>query len=122
MMARDDMDDLTPLDARNSLLLERPNTEGKMTAFSHKSSNSLDRNAVRAESPDRYATAEAGYRPPVAPSGGPLFRALTPTTENDVRASMGGGFHDMQPTLPSVGPQYGNRYRPTFGNGGYRGF
>lgn len=121
MQARD-LDDLTPLDARNSLLLERPNTEGKMSSFSHMSTNSLDKEPVRVESPDRYVAAEEGYRPPVAPSGGPLFRPMTPTTVNDVRASMGHGFQDRQPTLPNVLPHYGQAYQPSFGGGGYRGF
>ncbi|KFH47292.1 Flavin carrier protein-like protein [Hapsidospora chrysogenum ATCC 11550] len=52
-----DMDDLTPLDARNSLLLGRPQSEGKISkAYSHKSADSLDRDPVRPASPDRGIT------------------------------------------------------------------
>lgn len=126
-----DMDDLTPLDARNSLLLGRPQSEGKISkAYSHKSAESLDREPVRPASPDRWVAAEEGYHPPMAPSGGPLFRPMTPTTERDVRASMGQGFQPRQPTLPNVWrPQYGVQqeqeqqpYQPSFGAGVYRGF
>lgn len=103
-------DDLTPLDARNSLLLDRVDTSGKMSAMSMRSSNSLGNDPVRPVSVDRYE--DVTYRPPVAPSGGPMFRPMTPTTENDLQNNQMAGF-GRQPTLPIVNP-----YSGTYG---YRG-
>lgn len=72
-----DTDDLTPLDARNSLLLDRPGSEGKVSMFSV--ANSLEKEPVRSTSPDRFAgPMERGFQSPLAPPGGPLHRFLTP--------------------------------------------
>lgn len=118
-----DVDDLTPLDARNSLLLERPGAEGKMSTFSIVNRNSLSNPPVRANSPDRYMAAEEGYnRPSLAPPGGPLFRFLTPAPHHGHSNSVDSqqsdnGYRQPQPVDP-----YGQSYMPSYGNGGgYRG-
>lgn len=122
------MDDLTPLDARNSLLLERPDTQGHKSSFSHGSVESLNMGPMRTESPDRFVGDGGYHRAPVAPSGGPLFRPLAPTTDGDVRGSMGqpydvgGPYDNRQPAMPSYTP-YGHAYQGSYGGGGgYRGF
>lgn len=135
-------DTLTPLDARNSLLLDRPKTE----SLSGSDSLSISKIGFAAEtkeiprpsSPERYS--QAGSNPMFAarPQSGNSFRPLTPNTplpgpnasrENLVLgvAPIGGG--DMrQPTLPNVGgynaQAQGTRgytnpgLRPGYGQGG----
>ncbi|KAF4123921.1 Transient receptor potential (TRP) ion channel [Geosmithia morbida] len=98
-----DADDLTPLDARNSLLLERfPTNKSKMSNDSE-SISSLNKAPVRPASREYYMAAQEPYDyrrtntpTPVAPSGGPLFRTMTPTTDNDLRPGVGPGVQQQQ--------------------------
>ncbi|KAK0392667.1 hypothetical protein NLU13_2162 [Sarocladium strictum] len=115
-----DMDDLTPLDARNSLLLDRDHKE-KNSMFSITSTgHEKDPAMVLAEAPDRYAsTAEEGSMLPGhartgsnssynshlrVGSGGQPYRPLTPVGSNDAKQSLMGNAAPpgmaRQPTLP----------------------
>lgn len=119
-MQQQDADDLTPLDARNSLLLERFDTGGKASAMSNESSYSLYKDPVRSASPDRYVAPSEGYRPPMAPSGGPVFRPMTPTMESGIR-------HNLDPDPGSYGrgpafPPVASRYGASYNGGGYRDY
>lgn len=119
------MDDLTPLDARNSLLLDRPDTEGKISTFSAFGRNSLNQDPVRPNSPDRYMAAEEGIRPPLAPPGGPLFRFLTPTpSHHGPSGSMDSTYNYGGHQQPHAVSTYGHtRASSSYGSGGgYRGF
>lgn len=126
------MDNLTPLDARNSLLLDRPRTGGETSMFSV-SSTFNEKSGARPNSQPRYTVpAEDALRPMQAPSRGPTYRALTPTAPGDAsqRLMQGAaplGYMDArQPTLPDMGQssqgyqgQYGAAYR--YPSGGYQG-
>ncbi|KAK2592868.1 hypothetical protein QQS21_009435 [Conoideocrella luteorostrata] len=120
-----DMDNLTPLDARNSLLLDRaPLPEKSMFAAS---TDLNEKGHLRTESAERYYPIGGEMRPPVAPSGGPMYRPLTPTMANDSQNLLDGaapiGVLHQQPTVPSVGREYSGAYRPSYGygNGAYKG-
>lgn len=118
-----DVDDLTPLDARNSLLLDRPGSEGKMSMFSVASSRSLNKEPMRPVSPDRFvAPSERGFPSPMAPPGGPLHRFLTPAAPHHAHSgSMESdlGFRPQPRVTSSVyAPAYAT---PSYGGGGYRG-
>lgn len=85
---------------------------------------------------DRYYPLRDGLRPPPAPSGGPMYRPLTPTrAPNDTQGLMDSAepmaVGGRQPLLPTVegqygggggGASYGNGYDNGYGhgNGGYR--
>lgn len=126
-----DMDNLTPLDARNSLLLDRPRpgAQGSMLSVS---SDLKEKSMGRPDSPERYYPGGDALRPPVAPSGGLPYRPLTPTMPNDgTQALVGGaapiGMGGRQPTLPTIEREYrgpygqGYGYGNGYGNGAYRG-
>ncbi|KAH9243450.1 hypothetical protein K456DRAFT_1717012 [Colletotrichum gloeosporioides 23] len=109
-----DMDTLTPLDARNSLLMDRKDPEHG-TTFSM--SSVPEKKGGRPESPDAYLGA-AGHAP---------YHPLTPNTPynnpNESRDNLVLGaapIADRNPTLPNVGggPGYQGGYG---GGGGYRG-
>jgi hypothetical protein len=103
---RNTMDDLTPLDARNSLLMNGAHHGKSISLTSIKRPNSLDSPAVRAETPTGYGDGNT-FMPPIAPSGGPLYRPMTPTMATDLPGSQMYG-HRRQTTLPDVelgGPQ-----------------
>ena len=109
-------DTLTPLDARNSLLLDRPGSGQSRTALAIPKINT-EKSSGYLSPRDPYAV-EDGLQPPMAPSGGPMYRPLTPTTSNDVNqrlintaAPFGQGGQYSQ-------PNQGYRY----GDEGYRGF
>ncbi|KAG9257975.1 uncharacterized protein F5Z01DRAFT_312220 [Emericellopsis atlantica] len=114
------MDDLTPLDARNSLLMGGSHHGKSISLSSIRKPNSLDHPAVRAETPSDYAGGNT-FLPPIAPSGGPLYRPMTPTRATDLAASQIYG-NRPQPTLPDVelgaAQAYGAPYRY---EGQYRG-
>ncbi len=129
-----DMDNLTPLDARNSLLLDRakPGTQGTM--FSVTAGSDLkEKSSFGSGDPERFYPLRDGLRPPPAPSGGALYRPLTPTRPQDTQTqtlldsaapiAIGG----QQPLLPTVEREYKGVYGRTYdngygyGNGGYRG-
>lgn len=126
-----DMDALTPLDARNSLLLERDLKDNQNTMFTVTSTgHEKDPAMMRSESPDRYnSTADkesvlpghnrvgsngsygsAGHLR--AGSGGQTYRPLTPSGPYDSERSLMGNAAppamSRQPTLPL--------------NGGYGGY
>ncbi|KAI1859596.1 uncharacterized protein JN550_012004 [Neoarthrinium moseri] len=114
-----DMDTLTPLDARNSLLLDRVHSK-EGTTFSladnvHESKQPL----ARGQSPERYlGTSEPANPYSVATYNRPLTPS-TPYNNDQSRDQLLGSAAPMgrQPTLPNVG--YGGGY----GNaGGYAGF
>ncbi|TDZ60780.1 Flavin carrier protein 2 [Colletotrichum trifolii] len=104
-----DMDTLTPLDARNSLLMDRKDPEAG-TTFSMSSVPEKK----RSESPDHYgAGSNAPYRPltPNMPYNNP-----NQSSENLVLGAA--PIADRKPTLPNVGNEYQGGYG---GGGGYRG-
>ncbi|KAK1991464.1 TRP-domain-containing protein [Colletotrichum falcatum] len=107
-----DMDTLTPLDARNSLLMDRKDPEHG-TTFSM--SSVPEKKDNRSESPDSYLG--AGQNGP--------YRPLTPNTPfNHANSShenlvLGAApIADRKPTLPNVGGDYS---AGGYGGGGYRG-
>ncbi|KAK2047146.1 TRP-domain-containing protein [Colletotrichum somersetense] len=107
-----DMDTLTPLDARNSLLMDRKDPEHG-TTFSM--SSVPEKKDNRSESPDYYLGAG-----PNAP-----YRPLTPNTPyNHANSShenlvLGAApIADRKPTLPNVGGDYN---AGGYGGAGYRG-
>jgi hypothetical protein len=120
-------DTLTPLDARNSLLLDRPKTNATDTSesLSIAKTGFIEVKAVsRDPSPERYLgstpnplfaprSANSGYRPitPVTPLSAP-----NTSRENLVlnAAPVGGAVDMRQPTLPNLG---GGGYN----GGGYAG-
>ncbi|GAO18101.1 uncharacterized protein UV8b_02941 [Ustilaginoidea virens] len=83
-----EMDNLTPLDARNSLLLGRhPVTEKFMLSTS---GDVKDRGFVHTESRERSYHTGVGSRPAVGPSGAPAYRPLTLTLDTDSHSLLGG--------------------------------
>jgi hypothetical protein len=126
-------DDLTPLDARNSLLLERPGSGAKGSVFSITSSVYHDEKA-RNYMPERYMVTSGHYddqQPLVEPAMSSLpvesssFRALTPAGPLNQPTDS----HGYGPGYGYGQSEYGdNRGRgsggypgqPTYG--GYRGF
>ncbi|WYZ34451.1 hypothetical protein EsH8_I_000727 [Colletotrichum jinshuiense] len=108
-----DLDTLTPLDARNSLLMDRKDPEAG-TTFSM--SSVPEKRDLRSESPDRYvgATGNAPYRPlmPSTP-----YNNGNQSSENLVLGAA--PIADRKPTLPNVGGDYGQAGYG--GGGGYRG-
>lgn len=107
---RRDIDALTPLDARNSLLLIRPGTDEK----THYSLSSLDAHSekrpLRSESPDRYYPdppvmsrddyASHGIHDVPPTNNGFPYRPLTPS--NDATAPMYPSPPRRAPTLPDL--------------------
>ncbi|KAI1092738.1 TRP-domain-containing protein [Rostrohypoxylon terebratum] len=91
-----DMDNLTPLDARNSLLLERVKSNEARITISYNTPSDEKLPAKRSDSPDQYISVSVepttGYSPLNDPYSGPL----TPSTP------MGGA----NPTIPNVGGGY----------------
>lgn len=119
------MDNLTPLDARNSLLLDRaPVPEKSMFSAS---ADLNEKGHSRADSAERYYQGGGDLRPPVAPSGGHMYRPLTPTMPHDSQSLLDGaapiGVADRQPAVPNVDREYRGAYGPSYayGNGG-RGY
>lgn len=119
------MDDLTPLDARNSLLLERDQKDKNSMFTITSTGHEKDPAMVRADSPDRYAsTVENGSMLPGharsgsngsynqaghlrVGSGGQSYRPLTPVGAYDAERSLMGNAAppgvSRQPTLPMNG-------------------
>lgn len=127
-----DVDALTPLDARNSLLLDRPKTDDSDSTTTFAVANTMDEKAqsVRNTS-DRYLS--PGPRNPYpserpSTGGGDTFRAdtfrpLTPQYGDKDNLLVGAApiaaRETRQPTLPTLGgggnygaPQQTNRYNP----------
>jgi hypothetical protein len=106
-----DLDTLTPLDARNSLLLERDQPGNKSSMFSV-TSMGHEKDQPRSMSPDRYGAAEEGLIVPRSQPGPNLYRPLTPSGPNDATRSL---MHDAappgvarQPTVPNVNHSHSN--------------
>lgn len=141
-----DMDNLTPLDARNSLLLDRSQLDNKgSTTFSMASavekSDYEKSGYTRSPSPERYLGYDSSYNKPqqqqqLSPNNDYTspYRPITPNTplsyggdqtrEGLIRnAAPIGQFDSRQPTLPNVdgyGQQpYGNAYGSGYNNQGY---
>ncbi|KAL0939341.1 transient receptor potential domain containing protein [Colletotrichum truncatum] len=109
-----DMDTLTPLDARNSLLMDRKDAEhGHGTTFSM---SSVPEKGIRSESPSHYGA--AGHTPyqPLAPNT-PYNGNPDQSRENLVLGAA--PIADRKPTLPNVGGDYHNVGYG--GSNGYRG-
>ncbi|KAK3328952.1 hypothetical protein B0H66DRAFT_7645 [Apodospora peruviana] len=123
-------DTLTPLDARNSLLLDRPKTVTSDDSFSdtfsiNKTGFATETKAMpaRSPSPDRFLSVNSGAPNPLfAPSGGAAYRPLTPSSPlpppsaGGINASRENLVPMRQPTLPNVG---GGGYQGA-GGPGYR--
>ena len=128
-----DVDNLTPLDARNSLLLERDYPGHKKNMFSVTSIGHDKEVPRRSPSPDRYAAAEEGsLGHSRSGSDGQTYRALTPVGPNEGTASLVQSAAPpamaRQPTLPALqggysrpgaypSNAYGAAYRPYPSNG-----
>jgi hypothetical protein len=115
------MDTLTPLDARNSLLLDRTSMPEKSMFTVSADLNEKGHN--HRESAERYYPIGGDLRAPVAPSGCLIYRPLTPTLANDAQGLLDGaapiGSTDQQPTALAVEQEYRGTYGPSsnFGHG-----
>ncbi|KAK3185630.1 hypothetical protein K4F52_005495 [Lecanicillium sp. MT-2017a] len=113
---RRDFDTLTPLDARNSLLLLHPNV-GEKSTYSIPSIDNSERRPLRSESPDRYypdhpthgATRSDGSMHRLAPGSGFPYRPLTPSNEPAATARMYPSPPGRNPTVPDL---EGGRHPP----------
>lgn len=118
-------DTLTPLDARNSLLLDRSKTAGSDVSDSLsllKTGATIEtKEALRPASPDRFVNPLLPTTNPVyhsrTPGSGDSFRAITPNSnnmsrDNLVRPPSNVSYDTRQPRLPSLGGA-------VYGNGGY---
>ncbi|PHH86211.1 hypothetical protein CDD83_10572 [Cordyceps sp. RAO-2017] len=114
-----DMDTLTPLDARNSLLLDHHPRIGPNMSVHSFPSHFKEKATLSPNASERYYHVEKGF--------GPLYRAQTPTTPSDVTrnlvdhaAPMGMDAYDSRPPnlerdyRGPLGPSYG------YGQGGWR--
>ncbi|KAI0889140.1 TRP-domain-containing protein [Annulohypoxylon maeteangense] len=121
-----DMDTLTPLDARNSLLLERVKTGETKITISYNNAPSDYKLPVKRDSSDQYMSISVEPTNAYSPLNAPYNRPLTPS------APMGGAnpsrdnlVHSaapitQQPTIPNVGGGY-----PAYNQGqqnGYAGY
>ncbi|KAK3393009.1 hypothetical protein B0H63DRAFT_516218 [Podospora didyma] len=127
-------DTLTPLDARNSLLLDRSKTADSDASSSMsivKTGYGADaEKAPRSASPERYLSAEPRANPlfaPRPPNGGAAYRPITPSTplatlaDNSSRENLLGTAvtsDTRQPTLPNLGGGGGGG--AGYVGGGYR--
>ncbi|KAG6002785.1 hypothetical protein E4U21_002775 [Claviceps maximensis] len=113
-----DMDNLTPLDARNSLFLDRtPMPEKSMFAIS---SDLNEKGLHRPEVIERYYAQGGEIRAPVAPSGGPMYRPLTPTdSQSLLEGAAPLGSISREPSAPGSEREYRGAYGPAanYGNG-----
>jgi hypothetical protein len=141
------MDNLTPLDARNSLLMDRPKTGATDSSTTFSMSNTVEKAPLaRSESPERYLGHERNQLSVSGPNQlSSPYRPLTPGTpvngnadlvrEGLVRgaAPIGRSEPTRQPTLPNLGyganPNAGGYggyaqqpYGGGYGNGGYSSY
>ncbi|KAF5241232.1 hypothetical protein FAUST_3914 [Fusarium austroamericanum] len=128
--AKRDMDTLTPLDARNSLLLDRKDNNN-ISMFAMPPPQ--EKGHLPSMSPDQYRDAEAGYRQPnYLSSSPPMNRNLT-NMDNDSQNLMGNaappGWSQQDPHPVGLGRHdsgdtgYGQQPYSGYGNGGgYRGY
>ncbi|KAG5939421.1 hypothetical protein E4U59_003132 [Claviceps monticola] len=111
---RRDMDNLTPLDARTSIFLDRtPLPEKSMFAVS---GDLNEKGRHRADVVERYYAKGNDFGAPVAPSGGPMYRPLTPTGAHDAQGLLDGaaplGSIHRQPSVPTNDREYRGTYGP----------
>lgn len=108
-------DALTPLDARNSLLIDRKQTNGSTTFSMSDHVQEVKQPLARNTSPDRYLAAEPAN--PYSNAGFNTFRPLTPSTplngRDEERLIGGAAPMGREPTLPNMGGGGG------YGNNGY---
>ncbi|KAI5466017.1 hypothetical protein BGZ63DRAFT_400443 [Mariannaea sp. PMI_226] len=131
--AQRDVDALTPLDARNSLLLDRKHDGESFNMFpiSKEKENRVSMNK------GRYSDAEEGYRHEFYTDSPPRHRDLTVNDGNEARSSLiesaaPMGWDNRAPSpdrlerhdnYGSYGQSYSNRQSRGYGNGGgFRGF
>lgn len=139
-----DMDALTPLDARNSLLMERTKSNESGTTFSFSNDvQDTKQPLARNTSPDRYLNATPEHANLYVTDGARQLRPLTPVTPMGADASrenlvLNAAPFERRPTVPNVGAYippstggygggYGNAYsngggyaHPAYNNGGYQ--
>ncbi|TPX08891.1 uncharacterized protein E0L32_009595 [Thyridium curvatum] len=104
MEKRRETDNLTPLDARNSLLLDRPSE--KTTLFSIANTPDEKASLVREASPDRYLGAAEPANPYSRPAtASTAYRPLTPVGGDRPGDALiaNAAAPGRQPTLPNVG-------------------
>ncbi|QPG99487.1 hypothetical protein C2857_001898 [Epichloe festucae Fl1] len=112
---------MNPHHARNSLLLDRTSMPEKSMFAVSADLNEKGHN--HRESAERYYPIGGDLRAPVAPSGGLIYRPLTPTLANDAQGLLDGaapiGSTDQQPTALAVEQEYRGTYGPSsnFGHG-----
>ncbi|KAL6403289.1 calcium-related spray protein [Ilyonectria robusta] len=128
-----DMDTLTPLDARNSLLLDRKQDGDNINMFPM-SSSLKEKESQRSLYHDQYSDAEEGHRQNLSASP-PYQRTLTPLDGNDasqglIQSAAPVGWSNQAPNAAGMGRYdnyggYNNSNRQSYGyakGGGYRGF
>ncbi|KAK0734158.1 hypothetical protein B0T26DRAFT_57158 [Lasiosphaeria miniovina] len=123
-------DTLTPLDARNSLLLDRSKSANSEASEPLKPGFGVDNQevAARSISPDRYLNAEPPSKSLFAPRSG-AYRPITPatpmavsplnSTENLLNTAPAGSADTRQPTLPNMSG--GTSYAGAAGYNNYSG-
>ncbi|KAI0840672.1 TRP-domain-containing protein [Hypoxylon sp. FL0890] len=114
-----DLDDLTPLDARNSLLLDRTKSNETSITITYSNSVSDYKQPVnrRDSSPEKYIGVAIEPTTTYSPLNVPYNRPLTPSTP------MEGANTAPQPTMPNADSGYDNRsYGQQNGHLGYRGY
>ncbi|KPM43895.1 hypothetical protein AK830_g2665 [Neonectria ditissima] len=134
--AQRDMDTLTPLDARNSLLLDRKQDGENINMFPM-SSSLREKDSRKSLIRDQYSDAEEGYRTANLSTSPPYHRTLTPlegpeASHSLVQAAAPVGWENRAPSPEGVGRydgygSYGHSKQQSYGygngtGGGYRGF
>lgn len=128
-----DMDTLTPLDARNSLLLDRKQDGDNINMFPM-SSSLKEKESQRSLNRDQYSEAEEGHQQNLSASP-PYQRTLTPLDGNEasqglIQSAAPVGWSNQAPNPAGMGRYdnyggYNNSNRQSYGyakGGGYRGF
>ena len=113
---------LTPLDARNSLLLERPKSDGSTTFAVSETVQDVKQPLARNASPDRYMSAE-----PANPYAANAYaRPETPSypvdDQNHEKPLLGGAapMSGREPTVPNMGGYDDRGYGGYPPNNGYQ--
>ncbi|KAF7542806.1 hypothetical protein G7Z17_g11254 [Cylindrodendrum hubeiense] len=132
-----DMDTLTPLDARNSLLLDRKQDGDNINMFPM-SSSLKEKESRKSLTRDQYSDAEQGHQHANLSASPPYQRTLTPLEGNEaehglIHAAAPVGWSNRAPSPAGNYDDYGgysNSNRQSYGyakggyakGGGYRGF
>ncbi|KAK7422630.1 hypothetical protein QQZ08_009436 [Neonectria magnoliae] len=136
--ARRDMDTLTPLDARNSLLLDRKQDSENINMFPM-STSLREKDSRKSLTRDHYSDAEEGYRTANLSASPPYQRTLAPldgpeASHSLVQAAAPVGWENRTPSPEEMGRydgfgSYGHSKQQSYGygngnghGGGYRGF